>query len=309
MSKVLIESKVKSLYQIAALAAIVGPILAYSIGYESGVKSAIEIKGPAPSVTKVSSYDSARHPEKLTEESAAELVKSWLPGLGINTDSIIHHERVGLFQFMVKSEIFYLNENGSAIFKGDVFDTAMLNHDPERANLTDQFERALAFSKRQSDSFSELQAKSNVSTQEGVQELLKSIKEDGIVTFSPEGVSKDTFYVFFDITCPECKRFTPEITDLQKLGYTVKVILVSRKGTKVQAYKNSAQLACQANPSIELLNYMRSGFSGFSKRCEADLSVNMDAAAILGVRGTPSIVRYSDAKLFEGLHYADELQK
>lgn len=307
MSKVLIESKIKALYQVATLAAIVGPLVAYNLGYENGVKSAIEIRGPAPAVTNVGSINPIA-PKRMTEENAAELVKSWLPGLGITSDSIIHHERVRLFQFMVKSEIFYLNEDGSAIFKGDVFDTAMLNHDPERANLTDQFERALAFSKRQSDSFSELQARTNVSTQSGVQELLKSIKEDGVITFTPEGNSRDTFYVFFDITCPECKRFTPEITDLQKLGYTVKVILVSRKGTKVQAYKNSSQLACQVNKTVEFINYMRSGFSGFSKRCEADLSTNMDAAAILGIRGTPSIIRFNDAKLFEGLHYANELE-
>lgn len=306
MSKVLISKKVKALYQAVALAAAVAAPVAYYAGYQSGAKASGDImfadrKAPAQSPVTTEN-------KKMTEKEVAELVKSWLPGMSVSENGIIYHDRVGLFQFMLGSGIFYLNEDGSAILKGEVFDTAMLNHDPERANLTEQFERALAFSRRQSDSFTELSEKVNVSTVKGVQDVLTSIKEEGIVTFLSEGVSKDTFYVFFDVSCPECKKFTPEIGDLTKLGYTVKVVLVSRKGVNNQAYKNSAQLACQANAPAELLNYMRIGFSGFSKRCEADLAMNMDAAAVLGIRGTPSIIRLSDAKLFEGLHYAKELE-
>ena len=307
MTKILISTKVKALYQAIAFVACVAAPVAYYAGYTKGVNS----WGNAPAMNEGKSQSGGpiSDKSKMSEREVAELVKAWLPGVKINENGVIYHERVGLFQFMVNSGIFYLNEDGSAILKGEVFDTAMLNYDPERANLTEQFERALAFSKRQSDSFSELASKANVTTLDGVKDVLSSIKEEGIITYTPEGASLDTFYVFFDISCPECKKFTPEIGDLVREGYTVKVVLVSRRGVNVQAYKTSSQLACQSNSGVELINYMKVGFSGFAKRCEADLSVNMDAAAVLGIRGTPSIIRFSDAKLFEGLYYSKELIK
>lgn len=311
MSKVLISKTKKTLYEIGLAVSLIIPIVAYQFGHSNALKSVNydSATGKTSNTYRAANPANQLFPEakKLSESEVLSMFKEWLPTIKLTENNIVYHERVGLYQLVMQSEIFYVSDDGSAIMKGDVYDTAMIRHDPERANLTEQFQRALAFTHRDSNKIEGISDVGIPTTEKEVKTLLASIPAENIVTFPAEGVAVDTFYVFFDITCPECKKLTPEITDLQKMGFDVKLVLVSRNGKNTNAFKHSSELLCQTNPATELMLYTKRGFSGFSRRCSTDISPNMEAAALLRIRGTPTTIRYSDAKLYEGLHYATEM--
>jgi protein-disulfide isomerase len=284
---------------------IILPIIAYAIGKQSNTSAQSETRFKPVPKSLIASPDKA----KLAMPEVITTLQNMVPGIPFSEDHIIDHERLGLYQFMVQDAIFYLTYDGTALIKGDVFDIAMMHHDPERSNITQQFERALSFKLNESESITlDQQIESTPLNDTGVKDILNRIPESQLITFKADApASIDTFYVFFDISCPRCKKMLPEIKDLQKMGYTVKLILISRAGSSSAVHKHSAQMVCQANPETELTHYIKRGFSGFSKDCSVNLDINYQVTSKLRVRGTPTIVRASDAKLFEGLHYAKDI--
>lgn len=304
--KILVNRQLYSALKVLPVITFLAPVLYFGMS-DSKTEDRISNKTSTPAVIETTNNISI-----LTEADILATLKSWMPGIKLSSDNIIHHERVGMYQFMIQDQVFYLNDTGTALLKGDLFDVAMIKHDPERSNLTKQFDRALAFARNQSEAYTTNTDATPVSAVNDATEavaVLRSLPNQAVIDVPADGTEIGKLYVFFDLTCPNCKKFLPEIADLAKAGYRVRIVLVSKDGLTSRSAKHASQLACQPNAWSELGIYSKRGYQGFARECTADLKPNMDAAAALLVRGTPTIIRDSDGKLFEGLHYAHELIK
>lgn len=310
MSKVVISERMHSLFKVGLALAVILPVVAGFAAYKAGQNSVILSPSFKPALSELKEPAIKSVGETIhSETEILAILKSMMPGITITQDNIIDLDRVGLYQFLVQGSVFYISKNGSSIIKGDVFDIAMMNHDPDRANLTQEFQRAMSFSLNQFESVEgNVKQRPETLSHDDVRSLLTSLNEKQVVNFkSSELTAKDTFFVFFDLSCPNCKKFMPEVKDLQKAGYDVKLINIAKGGPSSTIYKHTAQLLCQTNPTSELSLYIARGYSGFSKNCDISLDPNYELASRLHIRGTPTIIRASDVKLFEGLHYANEL--
>jgi protein-disulfide isomerase len=305
MAKIEHLKAIRNVNRLAIAGLVVLPVIAYNIGFGNAAKEFKKVEFKPQQQVSIEKSPTA----KLAMPEVLETLKKMVPGMVFTEDHIIDHERLGVYQFMIKDAIFYMSHDGAALIKGDLFDIAMMYHDPDRSNITMQFERALSFKLNESESVNlDSFIESAPLNESGVKDILKRIPETQLVTFKSEnGPAIDTFYVFFDISCPRCKKMMPEINDLQKMGYDVKLILISRTGSSSLIHKHSSQMLCQANPDSELTHYIKRGFSGFSKECSTNLDLNYQVTSKLRVRGTPTTIRASAANLFEGLHYAKEI--
>ena len=308
MSKPILVSNTKlNAYKTAIATLVVSVFAAYHLGSQSKLNHTPDQLSPLP--TKQTAELLSKKTSKISEVEVVDQLKSIVPGIPITTENIIYHERVGMYQFMLKDTVFYMTDTGSALIKGDVFDSAMMNYDPDRGNLTQQFSRALSFARNELDgnNTAELDDFTAPSNPSDVIDMMNKIPDEGMITYPSETPTKDVIFVFFDIDCPVCKKFMPEVSDLQKMGYEVKLVLVHKLGRMSPAFKYTKAMLCQSNPNSELKLYLARGYSGFSRKCEVNLDHNHAAFTALGVRGTPSMVRKSDGVIFKGLHYASEL--
>ncbi|WP_318493609.1 thioredoxin fold domain-containing protein [Photobacterium leiognathi] len=62
-------------------------------------------------------------------------------------------------------------------------------------------------------------------------EVIERMNDSEFITYASVGEKKSTLYVMSDPSCPYCKKFHQEISDLNKNGVEVKIILFNRNNT------------------------------------------------------------------------------
>lgn len=163
----------------------------------------------------------------------------------------------GLYEVMSGSQIMYMTPDGRYIIDGDMFDMQ------SRTNLTDN-------------------ARSGIRVA-----ALKSLGEDNMLIYTPEGKVKHTITVFTDIYCPYCQRLHAEMDDYMKNGVKVRYIFVPFKGQK--SINTSVSVWC-AKDRNKAMDMAKSGETIESKTCDNPIGKHKAMAAELGIRGTPAIM-------------------
>lgn len=248
----------------------------------------------------------ANHAGRLNmdKEAMLEHLGTIMKGVNISPANMVYHPSVDMYQILLQGEMFYITGNGSALIRGNVLDVGMLWESPERADLTKEYERAIAYA-RQSISKSRNEQKIEfVESKEERMALLSSLSSETSVNFPAYGAAVDTLYVFFDISCPACNMFYDEVPALQELGYDVRLVLIARNGRDTGSYNDAQRVVCQHDPVRALNLYVQKGYGTFTQQCEGDISSNQLAFDKLGLQGTPYIYSGASGEVFKGLHRA-----
>ena len=260
------------------------------------ITASIKVQTPPLSSAAMSKQDIKEH--------LGELMK----GVVIKQENMIYHESVDMYQIMLQGEMFYVAGDGSAIVKGSVLDVGLLWSHPEEADLTTQYDRAIAFARQQFSSSETVKTDFEyVESKEERKELLEELSPKDIIAFEPTEPYQDTLYVFFDINCPACSLFFPEIQKLQALGYRVAVVPVAKDGTSSISFRDTKKLLCQPEPTRALSLYVDKGYGNFVRQCEQDVDGNHSVFDRLGLQGTPYIFSKTTGRDFRGLHYANQI--
>lgn len=119
--------------------------------------------------------------------------------------------------------------------------------------------------------------------------LMASLKEDEVITFSPETV-KHTVTVFTDVDCTYCRRLHSQIGEYMEQGIEVRYLLYPRNGPASKSWSTSEQVWCAANRNAALT--AAKADSNFESS-ECDATIVQDHYVLgkeVGLSGTPAIV-------------------
>jgi hypothetical protein len=255
-------------------------------------------------------YRTANPTMKATTLSKVQMMKhldKLMPNVTIQSNNVIYIESVDMFQIHLQGKMFYIAGDGSAVVKGDVMDVAMMWHDPDRANLTLEYDRALSFARQQFEGVKQDSDFDFADSPEQRVDLLHQLPSETVINYPASAPLIDTMYVFFDVNCPACAKLFPEIGDLNALGYAVNVVLVAKDGPRSKSYEQSQRILCQSNPVKSLSLFLKKGFANFAVDCKGDIDFNHSVFDQLGLTGTPYILSSNNGHVFRGLHYAGDI--
>ena len=204
----------------------------------------------------------------LVMEKAATLIPGQQP------DSVLTTPIAGLYQVSFGTQVVYLFENGQYLLSGDLID---LN---SSTNLTEE------------------------SRKSGRKAVIDGLREAGMVVFSP-AETKSTITVFTDTECGYCVRLHNEIQQLLAGGGRVRYLGYPRAGLGSSSHKTLVSVWCASDPQRAMTDAKR-GKAIEPQTCDTDIEKHMQAAQLVGVRGTPTIV-LQDGKVIPGYVPAGEL--
>jgi len=180
----------------------------------------------------------------------------------------------GLYEVMQGAEVFYVSGDGRYIMEGDMYDMK------DKENLTEN-QRAAARTG-----------------------MLKDLVPDEYIEFKPEH-PEHTVYVFTDTDCTYCRRFHSHISQVNKLGITVRYLAFPRQGEKSPAYPDMESVWCSKNRNEALTN-AKLGIKPAKMSCENPVSHEHELGLMMGVRGTPALFT-ENGKYIGGYLDPDEL--
>ena len=184
----------------------------------------------------------------------------------------------GVYQTQFGSQYGYLSEDGRYVLIGNLVDLQT------GQNLTKMAMRETA-----------------------VAELDRLPLEDKAI-FPATGVEKTVLNVFTDTSCPYCKKFHEEITQLQNAGISVHYIPYPRGGSQGPGYQMLKQVWC-ANDREEALTIGKGLDVGDlpDGNCEASALVDegYKLGNQLGITGTPTLFKSSGEMITGYVPYRD----
>ena len=108
-------------------------------------------------------------------------------------------------------------------------------------------------------------------------------------------------FVFFDVSCPSCKKFFKMIPKYQQEGFNVHVMLIdkSKKYTSTAA-QNMASIYCQADRKKALINLLTNDkqIEGNCEHGNKFLESMTNAALLVGTVGTPSLFTHDAIPIY-----------
>ncbi len=139
---------------------------------------------------------------------------------------------------------------------------------------------------------------SEVSRSDARRELLASMDEGQVITFSPSEVQYSVT-IFTDVDCGYCQRLHAQIDEYMALGIEVRYMLYPRNGPASPAWGVSEQVWCASNRQ-EALTAAKLDREFSTNQCDASMvSQHYVAGQQVGLSGTPAIV-LSDGELIGG---------
>jgi len=201
-------------------------------------------------------------------ETAATLIPGTPP------DEVKATPLPGLYQVTFGPQVVYLFADGRYLLHGDLIDL------DTAANLTEEVR------------------------QTGRRSAIEDLDEAGMVVFSPTE-PKSTITVFTDTECGYCVRLHKEVDQLLAGGVKVRYLGYPRAGMKSSAFDTLVSVWCADNPQ-QAMTDAKSGRAIESRICDTDIARHMEAAKLVGVRGTPTIV-LQNGKTIPGYVPAGEL--
>jgi len=180
----------------------------------------------------------------------------------------------GFYQAIYGTRVVYLSADGRYLLYGDLID---IN---KNLNLTEDARRA------------------------GRRQVIEDLDEAGMVVFAPQNVLS-TITVFTDTSCGYCVKLHQEIAQTVAGGVKVRYVGFPRAGAKSPSGETLVSVWCADNPQ-QAMTDAKMGIAIETKICQTQIGRHMEAAELVGVRGTPTIV-LEDGSVIPGYVPAGEL--
>ncbi len=179
-----------------------------------------------------------------------------------------------IYEVVMDFDVVYMTSDAKFILKGDMIDMQ------ERRNLSEDVR---------------LQKKSD---------SLKKIPEDEYIAFAPEK-SKDTIYVFTDVSCFYCRKFHRDVLELNAHNITVKYLAYPRGDRGSPVYQQMVNVWC-AKDRPQALTDAKNGKLAKANDCKNPVTHQHALGKAMGVRGTPALFLES-GHMIAGYVTPDEL--
>lgn len=166
----------------------------------------------------------------------------------------------GMYEAVFGPQIIYISGDGRYMLEGDLYDLK------NRVNLTE--------------------AKRNV----GRASIISEMDEKTMVVFSPAADKvKFTITAFTDIDCGYCRKMHQQMEEYNKLGIAMRYLAYPRSGINTPSYFKAVSVWC-ADDRAAAMTKAKSGETLPKADCATPIEAHMDAAKLVGVTGTPTMV-------------------
>ena len=180
----------------------------------------------------------------------------------------------GFYQAIFGTRVVYLSADGRYLLYGDLIDI------DKNLNLTEDARRA------------------------GRRQVIEDLDEAGMVVFAPQNV-ESTITVFTDTSCGYCVKLHQEIAQTVAGGVKVRYVGFPRAGVNSASGETLVSVWCADNPQ-QAMTDAKMGIAIETKTCQTQIGRHLEAAELVGVRGTPTIV-LEDGTVIPGYVPAGEL--
>lgn len=203
-------------------------------------------------------------------DAAPEAVRKMLGAIIPNQtpDEIQPAAVTGFYEVTYGADTFYISADGRYMLQGDLLDLKA------QVNLTEK--------KR---------AEQRIA-------LMRAVKPEDTIVFSPQDKPRHTVYVFTDIDCGYCRQLHKDIKRYNDLGIEIRYLAFPRSGTDTPSYYKAVSVWC-ADDRKKALTEAKSGRQPPERTCENPVQAEMSLGTKLGVSGTPTLV-FSDGSLLPG---------
>ncbi len=202
-------------------------------------------------------------------------IKAQTPEL--NPDQIHATPMPGVYEIQVGLNFGYVTADGRYLIAGDLTDLKT------RRSVTEERRRGARLA------------------------LLDRVDKGGFIEFAPESLpAKYTVTVFTDVDCGYCRMLHSQIKDYNARGIAVRYLFFPRTGPDTESFYKAETVWCSADRKAALTEAKTGAPVKGDKSCVNPVMTQLQAAAALGLRGTPAIVM-PDGELVSGYHPPDEL--
>ena len=195
---------------------------------------------------------------------------------GSKPDKISRSPVPGLLEVIMGPRVLYFSEDGQFLINGHIIDIK---------NQKDVTESRLS---------------------EARKGAIDKLDEKEMIVFSPEN-PKHTITVFTDVDCGYCRKLHAQMDEYNKLGISVRYLLYPRTQIGAPSYKKAVSVWCSEDRKKALTD-AKGGRDIDSKECSSPVSANMQLGRMMGVNGTPSIVK-SNGEMIRGYMPPERLIK
>ena len=175
----------------------------------------------------------------------------------IKLDSVEPLGDTGLYEAVVKGEIFYLSSDARYLFQGDVIALE------SRENLTENKRTGLR------------------------KDLLSSADEKDMIIYEPKE-TKYTVTVFTDIDCGYCRKLHQQMDGYNDLGIRIRYMAYPRAGIGSESYNKAVSVWCDKDRK-QALTDAKAGMDLDEVTCDNPVEQQYDLGHRLGVTGTPAL--------------------
>jgi len=175
-------------------------------------------------------------------------------------DSIKPAAFPGMYEAVYGPQIIYISADARYMLEGDLYDLK------SRTNLTESKRRV------------------------GRAKIVQDMDAKNMIVFSPEAEKvKHTITVFTDIDCGYCRKMHKEMEEYNKLGIAIRYLAYPRSGVDAPSYFKAVSVWCAADKQ-EAMTQSKSGITLPKAECDNPVKKHMEAAKLVGVTGTPTLV-------------------
>ncbi len=189
-------------------------------------------------------------------------IKKMLAGLmpKAQADSIKPAAFPGMYEAVYGPQIIYISANGRFMLEGDLYDLK------NRMNLTETKRRA------------------------GRAKLVREMDEKDMIVFSPAADKvKFTITAFTDVDCGYCRKMHKQMKQYNDLGIAFRYMSYPRSGVNTPSYYKAVSVWC-AKDQKAAMTQAKSGVNLPKADCDNPVKKHMEAAKLVGVTGTPTLV-------------------
>lgn len=208
----------------------------------------------------VALWQTAEPPSAPAERADTETVSKKLEAFG-PIESLTFDQELGLFRAAVASQVVYITADGQYLMAGDLYDLE------SQENVTETARAAMR------------------------RETLAKLDTDSTITYSPEGETKASVWVFTDITCPYCQRFHKQIDAYTSRGIEVHYLAYPRSGPGSEAWREAEAVWCADDRHAALTAAKSQQAVERPDNCDGSaIADHHEAGQAAGLRGTPMII-------------------
>lgn len=166
----------------------------------------------------------------------------------------------GMYEAVFGAQIIYISADGRYMLEGDLYDLKT------RINLTESKRRV------------------------GRAKLVQGMDEKDMILFSPAADKvKYTITVFTDIDCGYCRKMHKQMKEYNDLGIAFRYMAYPRSGVDTPSYYKAVSVWCADNRQ-EAMTKAKGGTVLPKADCDNPVKEHMEAAKVVGVTGTPTLV-------------------